>query len=180
LEQICAIINYPKLEWTINSFIEQIYLVLISVLQNDGITRKYESRARWLIRRINVWKPPPVFIIYRKDFPKNIWVEIVTLQKESSKALACVIKRAIEMIFDCIDEGEEPIFNREYYLLSAKRKKLLRWRFDKKEDQESDSDSKYNLNYLLFDSKGVIVGRILDKDNQKQPNKNGELIINDC
>jgi hypothetical protein len=180
LEQICSIINYPKIEWSINYFIEQIYLVLISVLQNDGITRKYETRARWLIRRINLWKPPPVFIIYRRDFPKNIWIKIVTLQKKSPTAVDYVIKRAIEMIFDCLDEVEESIFNRDYYLLSIKRKKLFRWRFDKKEDQDSDSDSKYNINYLLFDSKGLIVGRILDKDNQKNPNKYGELTINDC
>ena len=59
----------------IGTVIEQIYLVLISVFQDDGITRKYEARARWLIRRFSTWFPPPVFIIYRRDFPKEIWKE---------------------------------------------------------------------------------------------------------
>ena len=57
LEQMSTIINYPKLEWTKNYLIEHIYIVLISILQNDGITRKYETRARWLIRRINSGNP---------------------------------------------------------------------------------------------------------------------------
>ena len=80
LTRIGTIINYPKFEMNINYLIEQIYLTLISALQNDGITRKYEARARWLIRRFNLWVPPPIFIIYRRDFPKEIWKEIVTLQ----------------------------------------------------------------------------------------------------
>ena len=155
MEQICSIINYPKIEWTINSFIEQIYLVLISVLQNDGITRKYETRARWLIRRINVWKPPPVFIIYRNDFPKNIWIKIIELQKQSPKILDYVITRALEMIFECIEETEESIFNGNYYLFSLKRAKLLKWRFDNEEDQKNDPDSKYVIDYTYYTSNGI-------------------------
>ena len=155
LEQICTIINYPKVEWTINYLIERIYLILISVLQNDGITRKYETRARWLIRRINLWKPSPVFIIYRKDFPKNIWIKIIALQKQSPKILDYIIIRVLEMIFECIEETEEPVFNGNYYLFSVKREKLLRWRFDIKEDQKNDPDSKYVIDYPYYTSNGI-------------------------
>ena len=155
LEQIGTITNYPKLEWTKNYLIEHIYIVLISVLQNDGITRKYETRARWLIRRINLWKPSPVFIIYRKDFPKNIWIKIIALQKQSPKILDYVITRALEMIFECIEETEEPIFNGNYYLFSVKRTKSLKWRFDNEEDQKNDPDSKYVIDYPYYTSNGI-------------------------
>lgn len=155
MEEICTIINYPKFEWTINYLIEQIYLVLISVLQNDGITRKYETRARWLIRRINLWKPSPVFIIYRKDFPKNIWRQIILLQKQSSQTLDYVITRALDMICECIEETEEPVFNGNYYLFSVKRARLLKWRFDNEEDQKNDLDSKYVIDYPYYNSNGM-------------------------
>lgn len=155
MEEICTIINYPKFEWTINYLIEQIYLVLISVLQNDGITGKYETRARWLIRRINLWKPSPVFIIYRKDFPKNIWRKIILLQKQSSQTLDYVITRALDMIFECIEETEEPVFNGNYYLFSVKRARLLKWRFDNEEDQKNDPDSKYVIDYPHYNINGM-------------------------
>jgi hypothetical protein len=159
LEQIGTIVNYPRLEWTINYLIEQIYLALISVLQNDGITRKYETRARWLIRRINLWKSSPVFIIYRRDFPKEIWREITALQKKYPKTLDYVITRALDMIFDCLEESEESIFNRNYYLLSVKTAKLLKWRFDNKDDLTNDPDSKYHINYPYYNNNGIELNR---------------------
>ena len=143
------------MEMNINYLIEQIYLILISVLQKDGITRKYEARARWLIRRFNIWIPPPVFIIYRRDFPKEIWREIVALQKKSPKTLDYVITRALEMIFDCLEETEESIFNRNYYLLSVKTAKSLKWRFDNKDDLKNDPDSKYVIDYPYYTSNGI-------------------------
>ena len=155
LTKLGTIINYPKMEMNINYLIEQIYLILISVLQKDGITRKYEARARWLIRRFNIWIPPPMFIIYRRDFPKEIWREIVALQKKSPKTLDYVITRALEMIFDCLEETEEIIFNRTYYLLSVKTAKSLKWRFDNKDDLKNDPDSNYHINYPYYNSMGI-------------------------
>ncbi len=35
LEQICALINYPKFEWTSGYIIEKFYHLLIFVTQND-------------------------------------------------------------------------------------------------------------------------------------------------
>ena len=59
------------------------------------------------------------------------------------------------MIFDCLEETEEPIFNRNYYLLSVKTAKSLKWRFDNKEDQKNDPDSKYHINYPYYTSNGM-------------------------
>ena len=179
LTRIGTIINYPNLEMNISYLIEQIFIVLISVLQDDGITRKYETRARWLIRRFILWKPPPVFIIYRRDFPKDIWIKIVSLYEKSPKTLDYVITRALEMIFDCIEETEEPIFNRNYYLLSIKRSKLLTWRFDKIEDQTADSDSKYDINYDCYINDGQIAEKgILDQNKDSMKKKNAIGVFN--
>ena len=155
LTRIGTIINYPNFEMNISYLIEQIFIVLISVLQDDGITRKYEARARWLIRRFNLWLPPPVFIIYRRDFPKEIWREITALQKKCPKTLDYVITRALEMIFDCLEESEESIFNRNYYLLSVKTAKSLKWRFDNKNDLTNDPDSKYHIYYPYYNDNGI-------------------------
>ena len=159
LTRIGTIINYPNLEMNISYLIEQIFIVLISVLQDDGITRKYEAKARWLIRRFNLCLPPPVFIIYRRDFPKEIWREITALQKKYPKTLDYVITRALEMIFDCLEESEESIFNRNYYLLSVKTAKSLKWRFDNKDDLTNDPDSKYPINYPYYNNNGIEFNR---------------------
>ena len=46
-----CLINYPDFPWSINHTIEQVFLCLIKATEKDGITRKYEKRIRWLIRR---------------------------------------------------------------------------------------------------------------------------------
>ena len=108
-----------------------------------------------LIRGFNLWKPPPVFVIYRSDFPKEIWREITALQKKCPKTLDYVITRALEVIFDSLEETEESIFNRNYYLLSVKTAKLLKWRFDNEDDIINDPDSKYYINYSYYNSNGI-------------------------
>ena len=50
MEQIGTIINYPKIEWSINYIIEQTYLDLISATACDGITRIYEQQVKWYSR----------------------------------------------------------------------------------------------------------------------------------
>src|SRR5829696_7895923 len=146
-----AIIYYPRFEWTTNHLIDQIFIYLIKTREeNDGITRRYEKRAKWYLRRVNLWNPPPEFIIYRKDFSKQIYQELVRLQKESPKTLNYVITTALEMLFESIEEIDEPVFNGEYYLLTTKIPRLFKWRFDRREDPETEQDSKYNINYDVF------------------------------
>ena len=159
--QIAAITYFPKYAWTISYLIEQIYMDLISTISiNDGVTLRYEKRAKWLIRRISIYRPPPEFIIYRKDLSKRILEELERLLISSPETLDYVVKRAIEMIFMGLDEVEEPIFNNRYYLWSIKPYNLLKWRFDRKKDQETDPDNKYDINYFYYDSNGNEIGQI--------------------
>jgi hypothetical protein len=51
LEQICAIINYPKFEWTADYIIEKIYHILVSVLQDDGISPEILDQNKETIKR---------------------------------------------------------------------------------------------------------------------------------
>src|SRR5688500_1690462 len=113
-----CLINYPEFHWSINYTIEQVFLCLIKTMEKDGITRRYEKRIRWLIRRFNIWKPPPEVIIYRKDLSQRVREELVKLMMESPEILDYVMTRALEMIFECITEAEESIFNKDYYLFS--------------------------------------------------------------
>lgn len=147
-ESIGAIICYPRFLWTTNRLIEEIYLCLIKTTEGDGITRKYEKQVKWFLRRIHLWKPPPEFIIYRKDLSKQIRMELLKLvQNKSSKTLDNVITAAVDMLFESINEINEPIFNGDNYFLSAKRYKLLNWRFDRLgDDDTSNFDSNYNVN----------------------------------
>jgi hypothetical protein len=157
-----SIIYYPKFEWTTNYLIDQVFLCLIKTREKDnGVIRRYEKRARWFLRQINTWDLPPEFIIYRKDFSKRVYQEFVKLQRRSSKILDYIITSALESLFESIEETDEPIFNGNYYLLSKKHN-LFRWRFDRKDDQGSDPDSKYELNCPLYNKEGNAIGLILD------------------
>jgi hypothetical protein len=159
-----AIICHPKFVWTTNYLIEQVFLSLIKAREKDGIIRRYEKRAKWFLRRINVLDSPPVFIIYRKDFSIRVYQELLKLHRESPKTLNYVITSALEYLFESIQEIDEPFFNGDYYLFS-KKYKLLNWRFDKKDDEKSDPDSKYEINYPLYDNDGIKISRIFDYHN---------------
>ena len=93
-----AIIYHPKYEWTTNYLIEQVFLSIIKAREKNRITRRYDKRAKWFLRRINVWDPPPVFIIYRKDFSKRVYKELIKLHRESPKKLIYVITSALEYL----------------------------------------------------------------------------------
>src|SRR5215207_1772050 len=113
-----CLVYYPEYHWSTNYLTEQMFLCLIKAKEADGITRKYEKRIRWLIRRYNIWIPSPVVIIYRNDLSKRVYKELVKLKEESPTTLDYVITRALEMVSECIEETEEPIFNGDHYLLS--------------------------------------------------------------
>lgn len=172
-----AIICYPKSEWITSTLIEQVFLCLINSRDNkDGITRKYEKIARWFLRRVNLWEPAPEFIIYKKDLSKRVWQELARLQKDSPNTLDYVMKSALEMIFECIEEKDEPIFNGRYYLLSVKSNKLLNWRFDRQDDINNDPDSKYNINYPRYTTNGKYLGKKIFDLNNSNKNKYNDVI----
>jgi hypothetical protein len=168
LEQICAIINYPKLEWSTNYLIEQTYLDLISATSYDSITRIYEQQVKWYSRRAPTWKPPPVFVVFRKHLSKRVKQELAKLQKISPKTLDYVMRRSIEMLFEGITEQDEEIFYTRNYFLSIKRYDVLQWRFDN--DNESNNDCTtltFDISYFEYNNEGREIGRILD-DNKKE------------
>ena len=163
-ESIGAIICYPRFLWTTNCLIEQISYKLINTTEKDGITRKYVKRAKWFLRRINIYDPPPEFIIYRNDLSKRVYQELVRLKKESPQHLNYVITSSLECLFECIEEKDELVFNKDYFLLSVKPSKLFRWRFDRREDHTIDPDLKYNINYDCYSTDGEY----LEKNTKSQ------------
>jgi hypothetical protein len=166
LEQICTIINYPKIEWSLNYLIEQNYLDLISATAYDGITRIYEQQAKWFIRRAQIWKPPPVFVVFRKHLSKRVKQELAKLQKTSYKILNDVMRRSIEMLFEGIIEQDEEIFYSRNYFLSIKRYNLLQWKFDSDNEYSVNyMNLNFDINYLEYNNEGKAIGRILDFNN---------------
>jgi hypothetical protein len=126
-----AIINYPldKNEWTLNKIIDELYMQLISTIDKDGITLKYENQARYLIRRIPILKPIPTFMIYLNDLSVKLKEQLKKLAKIDPKFLDKIMRRTIEIIFNDIEETHEDYFNKKYFWLCIKRYGLLRWKF---------------------------------------------------
>jgi hypothetical protein len=166
LGRIGTIINYPRFIWNSNNLIEQIYIDLISAKEKDGITRKYEKRAKWLIRRIRLFELSLPFIIYKMDLSYQVKKELAEIGKANYKYMKSLVNRAIEMIFEGLDETNEPIFNNRHYLLSIKRYNKLEWRFDKEEDKENDSDLKYEISYSGYNSEGIVIGKVKKLENK--------------
>jgi hypothetical protein len=163
LEQIGTIINFPKNEWSINYIIEQTYLDLICATASDGITRIYEQQAKWFNRRAPIWKPAPVFLVFRKHLSKRVKQELANLQKISPKTLDYVMRRSIEMLFEGITKQDEEIFYSRNYFLSIKRYNLLQWSFDNDNENNNDNTNiKFEINYFEYNNDGREIGRILD------------------
>src|SRR5690348_17287872 len=105
--------------WTTNRLTEELYLHLMKVTRKDerdgSVKTKYVEQARYLLYRIPVHKPIPMFDVSVDDLSNKLKSELENLDGES---LDDVMKGAIGRIFENIDE--------RYYLLSVK--KLLRWR----------------------------------------------------
>jgi hypothetical protein len=168
LEQICTIINYPQFEWSTNYIIEQTYLDLISASAFDGITRIYEQQVKWYSRRAPIWKPPPVFIVFRKHLSKRVKQELAKLQKTSPETLDYVMRRSVEMLFEGITQQDEEIFYSRNYFLSIKRYNLLQWRFDNDDENNNDCTTlRFEINYFEYNNEGREIGRILDHNKKE-------------
>jgi hypothetical protein len=162
LEQIGTIINYPEIEWSTNYIIEQTYMDLISATASDGITRIYEQQAKWYSRRAPIWKPSPIFVIFRKHLSKRVKKELAKLKKTWPKTLDYVMNRCIEMLFEGITKQDEEIFYSRNYFLSIKRYNLLHWKFDNDEINNDCQTLKFDINYFVYDNNGREIGKILD------------------
>ena len=172
LEQIGTIINFPKIEWSINYIIEQTYLDLICATASDGITRIYEQQAKWFNRRAPIWKPAPVFVVFRKHLSKRVKQELAKLQKTWPKTLDYVMTRSIEMLFEGITKQAEEIFYSRNYFLSIKRYNLLQWRFDNNNENNNDYTTKtFDINYFEYNNDGREINRIFDHNKKEGAKK---------
>ena len=161
-----CIINYPASDWSTSYLIEQIYFELISIREEDGVTLKYEKRSKWLNRRIPLFEISLPFIIYTKDLSERVKKEIVEIGEANYEYMKSLVKKSIEMIFMGLDETEEPIFDKRHYLLSIKPYHQLDWRFDTKDDKINDLDSKYDIIYPEYNSKGNAIGKVKTMENK--------------
>ncbi|MGA7900927.1 MAG: hypothetical protein WCA39_18940 [Nitrososphaeraceae archaeon] len=111
-----------KDHWTTGRLIDELFLELDSIKEIDekgGLSkRKYQELAKWLIYRIPLHKPVPLFIINLSDLSARVKDELVDLNDE---ALDNVIIEAISRIFESIDE--------RYFRLSVRR--FLKWKISK-------------------------------------------------
>jgi hypothetical protein len=107
-----------KAKWTASRIVDQVYLCLIKVFDEDGVTRKYEIQAEHLIYRIPLYRPIPYFTIYLDDLSPKVKLELVALDK---KTLNLVMIEAIGRIFEGIHQN--------YFL--ARVRKSLNWRLIK-------------------------------------------------
>ena len=175
LEQIGTIINFPKFEWSTNYIIEQTYLDLIDATAYDGITRIYEQQVKWYNRRAPIWKPSPIFVVFRKHLSKRVKQELATLQKTSPQTLEYVMRRSIEMLFEGITKQDEEIFYSRNYFLSIKRYNLLQWRFDNDNENNNDCTTiKFDINYFEYDNEGREIYRIFDHNKKESELKNND------
>ena len=96
--------TYPSFYWSTSYLIEQIYIELISAKEDDGITLKYEKRAKWLSRRIPLFDTSLPFIVYKKDLSKSVKKELCQIGETDYEYMKSLVKNAIEMIFMGLDE----------------------------------------------------------------------------
>ena len=122
------------------------------------------NRRNGLIVRAPIWKPAPVFVVFRKHLSKRVKQELAKLQKISPKTLDYVMRRSIEMLFEGITKQDEEIFYSRNYFLSIKRYNLLQWRFDNDNENNNECNSTitFEINYFEYDNEGREIGRILD------------------
>ena len=62
--------RYKNFE-TLRRVEKKLFKILINVLNDSTNNRKYEQLAKFLIRRISIWKPTPYFPIYLSDIPRE-------------------------------------------------------------------------------------------------------------
>lgn len=85
------------------------------------ITHKYYDQADFVLYRINVYKPQPVFIINLSDITPKLQNQLEELYKSSPEIFDSVVTDAVQSILESI--------NQRYYHVSDIAYKV-RWRFE--------------------------------------------------
>jgi hypothetical protein len=74
------------------------------------IVHKYYDRADFVLYRINIYRPPPVFIINLSDITPKLQSELDEVYKSSPKTFDRVVTNAIQCILESV--------NKRYYHVS--------------------------------------------------------------
>ena len=85
------------------------------------ITHKYYDRTDFVLYRINVYKPPPDFIINLSDITAKLQSQLEQVYKSSPKMFDRLVTEAVQSILESI--------NQRYYHVSNIAYKV-RWRFE--------------------------------------------------
>jgi hypothetical protein len=84
-------------------------------------THKYYEQAEFVLYRINLYKPPPVFIINTSDLTSKLQNELEQLYKSCPNTFDRLVTEAVQEILESI--------NQRYYHISNIAHKVC-WRFE--------------------------------------------------
>jgi hypothetical protein len=57
------------------------------------------DHAQWVLYRINIFKPPPVFVIHEKDIPQDVASEFEEIDEVAANAIITgVVQRILESV----------------------------------------------------------------------------------
>jgi hypothetical protein len=119
--------TFDSKQWTPAALEDELTFCLCSVklyfikdTKEIHIIHKYYDQGESMIYRINLWQPPPVFVINVSDLTLRLNKELKKLMI-SPEALNGVVIQSIGRIFENIDE--------RYFHLSGIMNRI-RWRFE--------------------------------------------------
>lgn len=93
---------------------QKLYKILTNICDSSN-NKKYEILAKFLVRRITIWKPTPYFTINLEDIPADIKKE---LGKLNDIELDILMNNLIEKIF------RYSLRNKNYLIFNILRKKF--------------------------------------------------------
>lgn len=114
--------------WTTNYIKDELTFQLSSAkssqidekTQSTYTINKYHKLAEFVLYRINLYRPPPEFLINRSDLTPRLQIELERLHKSSPKIFEKIVTESIQTIL----EG----MNQRYYHVNGIPYKV-RWRF---------------------------------------------------
>lgn len=102
---------------------KKLYNILINICDSSN-NKKYEVLAKYLVRRITIWKPTPYFTINLEDIPDDIKKE---LEKLDDMELDILMNNLIEKIFKYSLRNESYFFNFQHFHNEIQNSGFLKW-----------------------------------------------------
>jgi hypothetical protein len=123
--------NYPQCSyepWSINYIKDELTFQLSSTksslidekAQEIHTIKKYHNLAEFVLYRINLYRPPPEFLINRSDLTPRLQNELEQLHKNSPKIFEKIVTESVQAILESV--------NQRYYHVNGIPYKV-RWRF---------------------------------------------------